>query len=282
MLDFLFQRAMEANKRSRTESVLSRNVTSTASLAVKAAERLVHEKVLVLGAGRLGERVVKELLSAKAANISVLNRTLERAEILAAKAKISAVSLSRLEAELHSADVVFCTLSADVPVMTKALLERAGTGRNGRPLLVVDMGVPRNVEVGLEIPGLTIIELDSLVEMSSANADLRAAAVPGALRILDEELHRFGESLVERSAAPTIKSLVARGEQIKRRNIDWARERLPNLSEKELGIVEEMARRMMLGLLQAPIDGLKSDPIAREHRHVVERLFGLEEGAEGG
>ncbi len=123
-----------------------------------------------------------------------------------------------------------------------------------------------------------IIDLDSLIEKRSANEALKEAAVPVALKILDEEVHRFGESLVERASAPTIRSLVAHGEQIKRQNLEWARERLPDLSERELKVVEDMARRMMLGLLQAPIDGLKSDPVAREHRHIVERLFGLEQG----
>jgi glutamyl-tRNA reductase len=228
--------------------------------------------VLLLGAGRLGQRVAKELVSAGASDIAILNRTLERAEILASKPGMRPLPLSDLESELARVDVVFATLSADEPLLAIPLLARVSGARGGRPLLLIDLGVPRNVASGPMAAGVHVVNLDSLVAMSSANAELRVAAVPVALQILDEELHRFGEALVERSAAPTIKSLVARGEQIKRRNVEWARERLPDLSDKELRVVEEMARRMMLGLLQAPIDGLKSDPIARE------RLFGLEQG----
>ncbi|MEZ0324507.1 MAG: glutamyl-tRNA reductase [Fimbriimonas sp.] len=275
-LDLLYQRALEAGKRIRTQTDLCRSVISTATLAVKrvAAELdLSACRVAVLGAGQIGERVVKELVAQNAGDFAVLNRSLDRAKRLVESLGGEALPLSDLAKELIGADAVIACLSVEQPVIDSALFDRVVELRSGRPLLIIDMGVPANVA---PLKGAAVVSVDQLAAQCSENELRRLSAVPAALGILDEELQRFGNALLERAAAPTIQALVQHGEKIKARNLEWAKDRLGHLGDRELRVVEELARRMMMGLLQEPIEGLKREFSAQEHRQAVERLFGLE------
>ena len=277
MLDLLMTRALEASKRVRSETDLCRAVTSTASLAVRTVKErlggLAGRRAVVLGAGAIARRLVLELSDA-GAEVSVVNRTLSRAEDLAGLAGAEAYPLEFLEVEVSRADAAFAAATVPTPILTRDLMARVAARRGGFPLPVVDMGVPPNVETG--VPHVT--DIDALSTEIALGEGIRASALAPALAILDAELARFHAALAARTAAPTIRALVQRGDEIRARNVDWARERLSGLSEKEMRVVEEMARRLTIGLLEAPIDGLKGELSAREHRHVVEQLFGLEAG----
>lgn len=282
-LDLLFQRSLEAGKRIRTETDLCRTVTSTGSLAVRELQRRIDDirdaRIVLLGAGKIAERILKDLHAAGAREVRIVNRTQERAEALAATYSATASPFTNLIAELSSADAVFATVGAETPVLSTALLGHVDIQREGRRLVVIDMGVPPNVERGLDLPSMEIVGLERLSEQCDANSEVRAAAVPVALEILDEELARLANTMTERTAAPTIQALVEHGEAIRQRNLDWARERLGHLDAKEMRVVEEMARRLMIGLLQAPIESLKTELVASEHREMVERLFSLSGGS---
>ena len=279
MLDLLGTRALEASKRVRTETELCRAVTSTASLAVRTVrERLggfAGRRAVVLGAGAIARRLVLELHDA-GASVAIVNRTVAKAEGLAALAgaEVEAYPLETLEVEVSRADAVFAAATVASPLLTRELMARVAERRGGWPLPVVDMGVPPNVAVGVP----AVVDIDALSALTSEAEELRVSALSPALAILDEELARFHAALAARTAAPTIRALVQRGDEIRARNVEWARERLGGVSEKEMRVVEEMARRLTIGLLEAPIDGLKGELSAREHRHVVEQLFGLEAG----
>ena len=279
MLDLLFQRALEAGKRVRSETDLCRNVMSTGSMAVKVAGRrtggYADTTVVILGAGKIAERIAKDLRRANAASVLILNRTRVRAEDLAAKHGFESDDLAALEARVAQADVVFTTLSAPLPILSGEVLRRIERARGGRPLTIVDLGVPPNADREALCADFELIDLEMLTQECVTNSDRRSAAMPAALEIVDEELLRFGSVLTERAAGPTIRALMARGEAIRRQNLDWARERLEHLGEKELRVVEELAKRMMIGLLRAPIEGLKGELATPEHREVVERLFDI-------
>lgn len=275
-LDLLFQRGLEASKRVRSESELCRNVTSTGSLAVREAAKgaipLRDATVLVVGAGKIAERILKDLAIVGAKKVSVLNRTLDHAEELAARFGVEAASLEDLPSAIKKADVVFGTIGAPTPVITAAMLDTSLRGS----LVVVDLGVPPCVEIGVDISDVRVVRLDDLKETCDDNSVRRQAAVPDALEILDQELDRFGPALAERAAAPTIRALMEKGEEIRNRNLAWAKDRIGEVSDKQWRIVEELAKRMTLGLLQTPIEGLKSHLAGAQHRDVVERLFDLQ------
>lgn len=273
-IDLVFPRALEASKRVRTETELCRNVTSPFTLGVRRVEEslngLAGRRILILGAGMVAERVLKDLPGS--AEARVLNRTYQRALDLSGRYDAVAVESDRLEEELIAADGVFATVGAPTPLLTKELLARVAEARKGRALPIVDFGVPVNVEEGSEGE---ITTLTHLTDACAANLENRLAAVPAAMDILEEELVRYEETQAKRRAAPTIRALIEQGEAVKRRNVEWARERLGHLEEREIKIVEEMARRMMIGLLQSPIDRLSGELSAQEHRDVAERLFGI-------
>lgn len=273
MLDLLMQRALEASKRVRTETELCRTVTSTASLAV----RMVREKLdgisgkraLIVGAGQIARRLAQELRDA-GAQVRIVNRTYARAVDFAAEYEGVATPIENLDVEVAAVDAIFAAATVTAPILTAKVFAL----REGRRIPVIDMGVPANVEK--EIRGVDLVDIDALTAQCNDNQQARLDTFPAALTLLDEELNRFHKTLAQRTAAPTIRALVARGEEIRARNVQWAKEKLKHLDAKDLRVIEDMARRMMIGLLEQPIDGLKGDLSAKEHRHVVEQLFGLQ------
>ncbi|MGV3618412.1 MAG: glutamyl-tRNA reductase [Fimbriimonas sp.] len=268
-LDLLFQRALEASKRVRSETALCRNVTSVGSLAVREAQRhvgpLTDRAVLLLGAGQIAERVAKELSALGVRRVTVLNRTVERGTEVADRFGFASGPLEDLPAALADVDVVFATATAPGPLIT---VDNAPIGRDP---LFVDLGIPRNIDV----PGRRTLDIDSLAAQCAENADARNAAIPDALGILDAELERLLVSLTERQAASTIQGLVEHGEVVRQRTLAWALERLPDLDEKERRVVEDLARRMVLGMLMPPIEELKKGAFTSHERATVERAFRL-------
>ncbi|HWA84142.1 MAG TPA: glutamyl-tRNA reductase [Fimbriimonadaceae bacterium] len=279
-LNLLLQRAMEVNKRVRTETDLCRGVTSTATLAVIQAQAnvgsLEGRNVVLVGAGQIGERVCKDLRPLNVGRLKILNRTPEKAVRLAQLYGGEVGSLEELEAEMVDADVVITAITSKQPLIDDALISRVGDKRAHAQLLI-DLGVPANVQLHEPRADVEVLDIDTLSTACSENLGRRAQAVPVALDLLDEEILRLRTDLTVRSAAPTIKALVNSAEAIRRQNMDWAMERLTDLTAKERKIVEDLSNRIVKGLLQAPIQGLKHELTAAEHREIVSKLFRLEE-----
>jgi glutamyl-tRNA reductase len=270
---------MEINKRVRTETDLCRGVTSTATLAVQQAQSrlgsLEGKSVLLLGAGQIAERVCKDLTPLKVASLTILNRTVSRAEVLTSKYGGTAMPMDELESAMADADVVISAVTISEPLINDQLVARVANKRGAFQILI-DLGVPANISM-TELRGdVEVLNIDALSATCSENLGRRAKAVPVALDILDEEVRRLRADLTVRTAAPTIKALVNQAENIRRQNIDWAMERLTGLNEKERKIVEDLSNRIIKGLLQAPIQGLKHELAAAEHREIISKLFQLE------
>jgi glutamyl-tRNA reductase len=274
-LGLLLQRSMEVNKRVRTETDLCKGVTSTATLAVMQAQQhlgtLQGKRVLLLGAGQIAERVCKDLLPLAIGSLTILNRSADKAQRLADYYGGTAAGLDSLVDAITDSDVVITALSTPCAVVTNEVMARSGRDQH----LLIDLGVPANVEV--DMPGVQVINIDGLSAACSENLGRRMSAVPVALDILDAELQRLRNDLTTRSASPTIKALVNQAEQIRQLNMEWAMERLTDLSDKERKVVEDLSNRIIKGLLQAPIQGLKHELAAAEHREIVSKLFKLEE-----
>lgn len=277
-LSLILQRAMEVNKRIRTETDLCRGVTSTATLAVVQAQAhagsLEGRNVVLLGAGQIAERVCKDLAPLNVGSLKILNRTVEKAERLAVLYGGQAGPMSELESSISEADLVISAVASKEPLIGDDLIARARTGKR---LLLIDLGVPSNIQIHGRHEAVDILNIDSLGATCSENLGRRSSAVPIALEILDEEIQRLRADLTMRTAAPTIKALVNQAELIRRQNLDWAMERLTGLTDKERKVVEDLSNKIIKGLLQAPIQGLKHELAAAEHREIVSKLFRLEE-----
>jgi glutamyl-tRNA reductase len=308
-LNMLLQRSMEINKRIRSETDLCRGVTSTATLAVLQAQArlgtLENRNVVLIGAGTIAERVCKDLRPLEVASLKILNRTLERAERLALRYGGEAGTLDELEEAMVRADVVISAAATTSPLIDDVLISAVTRRRQSSTsqisnlkseirnptseidasefrypksdLLLIDLGVPANIQLSTPRGDVELLNIDTLTAACSENLERRSQAVPIALDILDEELKRLREDLTTRTAAPTIKALINQAEQIRLTNLDWALERLTGLTDKERKVVEDLSNRIIKGLLQAPIQGLKHELAAAEHREIISKLFRLEE-----
>ena len=282
MLDLLFKRAREASKRIRSETELCKSVVSTAALAVREAVLIAGplecKTLSLLGAGKIAARLAKELATVPCAKSIVVNRTPEKAEWVARKMKAEVRGSEELKSSLEESDVVFAAVGAGHSVIDMSLLAEVMSKRADRPLVIVDLGVPPNVAQGNRPPGVRVIGLEDLSAKSAEGAANRLSSVQPSLQILDEEIGRFCEGLIEKAASPTIRALLKLGESVRQRNLEWARQRLPDLDEQHLKVIDELTRRTIIGLLESPIHTLKTDTDWNERTDLVERLFALNGG----
>lgn len=181
----LFQRALFVGKQVRTKTTISEGASSVGSIAVQLAERIfgpLHQhRILLLGAGEIAEITARHLLSQKAGEIVILNRTLERARDLAKTFKGEAGPLDALEAELLKADIVICSTASDKPLITKKMIGPLMKVRRGRSLYFVDIAVPRNVEPKVHgIDNAYVYNIDDLQELIQENMARRKNEVKTA------------------------------------------------------------------------------------------------------
>jgi glutamyl-tRNA reductase len=283
MLDLLFRKALEAGKRIRSQTDLCRTSTSLAALAVRKAGKILgtlsEKHAIVIGAGLIGERTAKELAALRSCRITIVNRTAEKAHRLALslKAPAEVSGFDDLGALLENADVVFCCIASDRPVLDEALFRMVAAARGERQLAVLDLGVPPNVSAAGLPAWVSVVNVDEIQVESAENESKKIASVSSALDIVEEELRRFSQDLIARSAAPVIRSLSRRLEGITAANLSWAEERLGHLSPKDWRVVEQLVAKLAKGVLESPIEHLKSAPPSESERDYIHRLFGLEE-----
>lgn len=148
--------------------------------------------------------------------------------------------------------------------------------RNGRPIVAVDLGVPRNISrEALSLPGVQSIDLEALQSLCGENSKRREAAIPDAARVVEEEIGSFAETFLESRVAPTIESLIRMGEIVRSDCLDWVERRMGVLSDREKTIVEDLSRRIVKSMLQSPIEGLKTHSRHERYPEIAAHLFGL-------
>ena len=279
-LNLLFRHALEVGKRARTETAIGRSTASISHAAVEmVAERfgpLDEARVLVLGAGDMGEGIVTALAGAGVRTVTVANRTHERAIELAARVNGRAVPFADLPVALGDADVLLTSTGAGTIIVEAEVVERA---KAGRPLLVMDVAVPRDVDSAVaQLPGVTLLDLDDLSDWAARGRAERAAEAARVRLIVAEEVANFGEVAVGRQAAPLIAQLHDRAEAVRTGELDRYRSRLDDLSERERATVEALTRAIVAKLLHEPTVSLKREAgTARGERNAaaVRDLFDL-------
>ncbi|MGH9046043.1 MAG: glutamyl-tRNA reductase, partial [Acidimicrobiales bacterium] len=253
----LFREAVRVGRRARAETAIARGTTSFAHAAVAlAAARLDGglgaKNVAIVGAGELGTGVtgaLEDLVDGHPARIAVANRTAERSEALAESSSISPVAFDALDDALSEIDVVFCTLDVSGPLLGPAQLAPSGS-RSDRPLLVVDLGMPRNVDPAtVEVPGITMLGMDELREAVSRVTEERRSEVDAVLAIVSGELDRYRATVRGRSAAPIIAALRDRLESLRASELERQRAQLGELSEDEWAKVDAASQRALAKVL---------------------------------
>ena len=262
VLNLLFRHALETGKRARTDTAIGRGTASVSYAAVEmAAERLDTldgKRVLVLGAGDMGEGMAVALASAGVAEVLVANRTWDRAVELAHRVDGRAVRLSDLPRELVDVDVLLTSTGATSIMVEHADLEPIMAGRAERPLLVVDIAVPRDVDPGVaEIPGVTLLDMHDLRRFAQAGLAGRRLEVHAVERIVVDEVDRFVEVSSARSAAPLVAALHGRAEAVRVAELERFRSKLETLDPRQRATVEALTKGILAKVLHEPTVKLK-------------------------
>jgi glutamyl-tRNA reductase len=260
-LDFVMRRAVSVGKRVRTETSIGRRAGSLSEAAVEYARGVFGSLdgvgVLLLGAGKMSAAAARRLAE-YGARLYITSRGGESAAELAAQLGGVPVELGNIDGSATDYDVVLCSTSSPVPVLTRADVARLQSLRGGRPLCIVDIAVPRDVEPSAgSLPGVTLIDLDGLGERVGDNLDGRRGEMPAAEDIVADELARTVAVIGQRDAAgPTIAALTRHAEELRRREVERALGRA-ELDEALLAQVDVMTRALVRKLLHGPIAHLK-------------------------
>jgi len=284
-LDRLFRQALHAGRKVRAQTAIGESPSSVpaagAALAQQVFGDLAGRSVLVVGAGKVAEQAARNLVSRGARVAVVASRKLERAEELATRFDGAAVSLEDAARELDGVDVVVSSTSAPGFVLTRAELEPVVRSRRGRPLFLIDLAVPRDVEPAIaDLDGCYLYDIDDLEAVVAASLAGRRAEAEVAETIVADEAERFRGWLASLDVVPAIASLRARAEEIRRRELAKAEGRLGELSEAERRAVESVTAQIVNKLLHLPTVRMKQAAAAADgvvYADAVRHLFGLED-----
>ena len=262
VLSSLFRHAVLVGKRARHETAIARGVTSVSQAAVALAERtvgsLADRSVLVVGAGDTGEGMAVALKENGGAAVRVANRTARKAAEVARRVGGVPVAVGDLGLHLAEVDVLLTSTSSDEFVLTADDLRAVMHERAGRPLLVVDVAVPRDVDpAAASVDGVTLLDMSDVTTFARVGREARAAEVRAVEAIVQEEVVRYRAATVTREVAPLVASLHERAEAVRLAELERFRSRLAGLDEKDRAAVEALTRGIVAKLLHDPTVGLK-------------------------
>ena len=285
ILDRLFRQALHAGRKARSQTAIGESPSSVSAAAAALAQQVFGDldgrRMLLVGAGKVSEQAARNLLSRGAEIAVVANRTLDRAAELAERFGSAALPLERIEDELVRADVVVSSTSSPDVVLRREQVERAHRARRGRPLFLIDLAVPRDLDPEInDLDGCYLYDIDDLeaVVAESLGARRREAAV--AERIVAEEAEQFRTWQASLDVVPAIASLRAHAEEIRQGELAKAEARLGDLSDAERRAVESVTAQIVNKLLHLPTIRMKEAAAAADgvvYADAVRHLFGLED-----
>jgi glutamyl-tRNA reductase len=279
VLHKLFQRSFAVAKEVRTTTQVGANSVSMAAAAVKLAGRifpsLKDQKVLFIGAGEMVELCATHFAAQAPARITVANRTLERAHALAHRVSGHALELRELAAQLHEHDIVVSCTASSLPILGKGLVERALRARRHRPMFMVDLAVPRDIEAEVaELDDVFLYTVDDLQGIVQGNLDSRRASLEQAEAIIEAQVGRFMHWMQARASVPLLRSLREQGEAARRHELERAL-RLLARGDDPKQVLEALSQGLTNKLLHGPTQAL-SDAAGEERAALaalIERLY---------
>ncbi len=280
VLNPLFRHALEVGKRVRTETAISRNITSVSQAAVAMADQrlggLTGRRVLVVGAGEMGEGLARALHGGGVAEILVANRTWERAVDVAARLAGTPVRLDELPGHLADIDVLLTSTGASAVILEHGDLDGVVVARDGRDLLIVDIAVPRDVDPAAgELDGVTLLDMDDLRDFAEAGIRERQREVTAVEAIVDLELNRYVDESTARSVAPLVASLRARAETVRSGEMDRFAGKLADLDDAQRATVEALVAGIVGKMLHEPTVRMKDAAGTARGERLAEALRDL-------
>lgn len=290
ILNGLFLKAIFTGKKARTETLIDRLAVSVGSAAVDLASQILGEltgrTALVLGTGETGELVLRNLVGNGVSTVVVGNRTYANACKLAQEFGGQAIRLDDFSLHLVEADIVISCTAAPHYIVKAEDLQSVLSARAGRPLLFIDIAVPRDIHPAVAaLSGISVYDIDDLEQVVQKNlAERRREAIKVDL-LVNEEINKFYQWFDSLAVVPTIRALKEKAEKIRKQEIDWALRKLGPLSERDKKIINSLVTSTLNKILNEPIANLKE--YARRDKEngysqVLCKLFNLEPGDEDG
>ena len=284
-LNRLFHWSFGAGKKVRSETGLGEGAVSVSYAAISLARKifgsLQNLRVLLVGAGEMAELTATHLRSQHVHRIKVANRTAAHAAALAAKVEGEAVPWDSITRELTTSDIVVTATGSSSPIITRADIETAMRPRRDRPLFIIDIGMPRDVEPDSgEIEQVFLYNIDDLRSIVQENMARRQSQVDLAERMITTEVDKFTAWVRSRAAIPTVVALRERFETIRRTELDRLEPKLAGLPPTARARIEDVTRLLVEKLLSAPTEQLKAasdEEAVAAYAEALNRLFRLSE-----
>jgi glutamyl-tRNA reductase len=279
-LDLLFRRALQVGKRARTETGIGRGTASVSHAAVEMATEhlgaVTGRRVLVVGAGEMAEGTAAALRRAGAGELVVANRTHDRAVAVAARVGGSVTPFSQLGTALRHADLVVSCTGAGGTIIDADIV---GGDRVARPLLIVDIAVPRDVDAAVgSLPGVTLLDLDDVRAWAARTIDARAGEAARVREIVAEEVERHLADVTARQAAPLVAALRGHAHGVRHAELERFAAKLADLTPAQRAAVEALTSSIVNKLLHEPSVRLREEagtPRGERYASAVRELFDL-------
>ncbi|HEX7298370.1 MAG TPA: glutamyl-tRNA reductase [Solirubrobacteraceae bacterium] len=280
----LFGAALQAGKRVRSETGIGRERVSISTVAVDMARDVVGDlterSVVIIGAGETAELTAQALADQGVRTVFVANRHADRGRSLAERFGGEVGSLDSLPARMEEADIVVASTASPHPIVEADELAAVMRARGGRPLVFIDIAVPRDIEHACgDLDGVSVYDMDDLQAVVTRNLRVREAERARAEAVVEEEIQRFARWLAQLDVMPTITSLREHGAGIVDQVLAENAGRWESASPRDLARIEAVARAVMQRLLHEPTIRLKESGHGRQQ--VLRELFGLEDVAPG-
>lgn len=279
LLHQMFQRTFSVAKEVRTQTAIGANSVSMAAAAVRLAQRVFGElgdaSVLFIGAGEMIELCATHFAAQKPRCIAVANRTAERAQVLADRFQAGTMKLTELPDRLPEFDVIVSCTASSLPILGLGMVERATKQRRHRPMVMVDLAVPRDIEpeVG-RLDDVFLYSVDDLGKLVQSGADARRAAVVQAEAIIDARVQHFMHWMQSRAVVPVIRDLHQNADAVRAQALDRARRALAR-GESPEAVLDQLAQGLTQKYLHGPLAALNgsSDADREQLLNWVPKLF---------
>ncbi|KKI92290.1 glutamyl-tRNA reductase [Bacillus sp. SA1-12] len=284
----LFKQVITLAKRSHSETDIGANAVSVSYAAVELAKKIFGDlktkHVLILGAGKMGELAVQNLHGSGVGKITVMNRTFEKAQELANRFNGKAKGIDELQYGLVEADILISSTGAKDFVITKGMMANVEKLRKGRPLFMVDIAVPRDLDPKLEeLDGVFLYDIDDLQGIVEANLQERKLAAEKIELMIEAEIVEFKQWINTLGVVPVISALRQKALTIQAETMQSIERKMPNLTERERKLLSKHTKSIINQLLRDPIVKVKelsAEPNAEESLDLFMKIFNIEEDVE--
>jgi glutamyl-tRNA reductase len=281
----LFKQSITLAKRAHSETAIGENAVSVSYAAVELAKKifgsLKNKHVVILGAGKMGELAIKNLHSNGAGKITVINRTLEKAQLLADQFNGQAKSMQELQCALLEADILISSTGSTDFVIDLELMQFVERIRKGKPLFMVDIAVPRDLDPRIgDLSSVFLYDIDDLQGIVEANLVERQIAANEIMLMIELELVQFKDWLGTLGVVPVISALRQKALQIQEDTMVSIENKMPELTDRERKILNKHTKSIINQLLKEPIlqaKELAASSNSQDQLQLFQQIFGIEE-----